>query len=231
MQQQQAGGRPRLQNPFAAAAAAAAVHAEVGGCVAAVDPCIAEAAAAAASTSAVSNSSTGGAQPRSLTTSSSAFAKVQEDATNNTGSISRSSSGGLGMSFSLGFARSFSKGSSSSSKAAAAAEAAAVAAWEAANSCGCCEWEAPPGLPLLQHLQLKHCALDGIGLEDVITAPGVRLTQQVALYQCLDAAHSACMYDNATMFVHLHLLCLMHSSGSCLNVACFSRCSLLSSTF
>jgi hypothetical protein len=108
-----------------------------------------------------------------LTTSSSAFAKVQEDAANsNTGSISRSSSGGLGMSFSLGFARSFSKGSSS--KAAAAAEAAAVAAWEAANSCGCCEWEAPPGLPLLQHLQLKHCALDGIGLEDVITAPGVR---------------------------------------------------------
>ncbi|KAF6253885.1 hypothetical protein COO60DRAFT_1628088 [Scenedesmus sp. NREL 46B-D3] len=30
---------------------------------------------------------------------------------------------------------------------------------------------APPGLPLLQHLQLKHCALDGIGLEDVISAP------------------------------------------------------------
>jgi ApbE superfamily uncharacterized protein (UPF0280 family) len=105
---------------------------------------------------------------------------VQEDAANNTSTISRSSSGGLGMSFSLGFAWSFSKGSSSS-KAAAAAEAAAVAAC-GANSCGCCEWEALPSLPLLQHLQLKHCALDGIGLEDVITAPGVSLIQQVALY-------------------------------------------------
>uniref|UniRef100_A0A383WIA2 F-box domain-containing protein n=1 Tax=Tetradesmus obliquus TaxID=3088 RepID=A0A383WIA2_TETOB len=167
-QQQQVGAQPRRQNPFAAAAAAAAVAAEVGGCVAAVDPHSAEeeaAAAAATSTAAAADAS----QARGLTSSSSAFAKVQEDLNNTSGSGSSSGST-LGMSFSLGSARSFSKGSSSS-KAAAAAEAAAAAAWEAARNSSA-GWEAPPGLPLLQHLQLKHCALDGIGLEDVITAPG-----------------------------------------------------------
>jgi hypothetical protein len=167
-QQPATGARRCLQNPFAAAAAAAAVHAEMGGCVAAVEQHSTEADSAAAA-----NAQPAAQASRGLTSSSSAFAKVQENLSSSA-SASSSSGSGLGMSFSLGFARSFSKGSSSKA-AAAAAEVAAVAAWEAAydnNSCGR-EWEVPPGLPLLQHLQLKHCALDGIGLEDVITAPAV----------------------------------------------------------
>lgn len=170
MMGQQGGPRPRLQNPFAAAAAAAAVHAAMGGCVAAVDPLSPEAVAAAA------------AAPQLLPL-------MTEPAGAAAGGYRTSGkSGGLGMSFSMSFGSKNSKSSKASMGAAAASS--AVASGELSGHA----WQAAVELPLLQHLQLKHCALDGVSMDDIVTAPAVRLSKCGFCLPCcfaeLHAIHS-----------------------------------------
>ena len=142
------------RNPFAAAAAAAAVHEAIGGCVAAVEPSLAAAAAADAAAGCSNYCDT-----ISSRTSKDQDRKLSKSYSNRCSSNSSSSKASvrLGGSQSV-VAAAFKSGKSSSSSSKGLAAVGEVLVQRAY-------------LPHLQQLQLKHCSLAGVTLDDIITKP------------------------------------------------------------
>jgi hypothetical protein len=150
LQQQQ----QRRANPFAAASAAAAVNEAIGGCVAAVES-PADPAGAADAVPDFSSSSRRTDQDKLRDCHSSKCASRTSSSSSRSGSKLLGSQSVVAAAF---------RGSSSSKRSAAAA----------VDD----ELVQRAYLPHLQQLQLKHCSLVGISLDDIITKPLVSHTCQ-----------------------------------------------------